>query len=52
MLKTTFVQSANILIVYKDDIIKFYNGGKSKGIKGVDLPVFTPFKAVKNPGIS
>ena len=34
--------------VYKDDIIKFYNGE----MKGADLPVFTPLKAVKNPGIS
>ena len=41
----------NNLIVYKE-AIKFYNGGKTKGMKGVDLPVFTTLKAVKNPGIS
>ena len=59
----------NNLIVYKE-AIKFYNGGgggtkgmkgvdlpvftplKTKGMKGVDLPVFTPLKAVKNPGMS
>ena len=51
VLKTIVVKSVNNLIVYLE-AIKFYNGGKTKGMKGVDLPVFTPLKAVKNPGIS
>ena len=32
-----------------DGIIQIYNGG-TKGMKGADLPAFTPLKTVKNPG--
>ena len=36
----------NNLIVYKDGIMKFYNG-QTKGMKRAGIPVFTPLKTVK-----
>ena len=49
LLKTKVVQGASNLTVYKDDIMKLYNGIKLR-MNGADLPVFTPLKTVKNPG--